>query len=52
MSWVSPGYFQTMETPLLAGRDFDERDTATSPKVAVVNQSFARASPTEPILWA
>ena len=43
MSGVSPGYFQTMETPLLAGRDFDERDTATSPKVAVVNQSFARA---------
>ncbi len=43
MSWVSPGYFQTMETPLLAGRDFDERDTATSPRVAVVNQSFARA---------
>jgi putative ABC transport system permease protein len=42
-SWVSPGYFQTMETPLLAGRDFDERDTATSPKVAIVNQSFARA---------
>ena len=43
MSWVSPGYLQTMETPLLAGRDFDERDTATSPKVAIVNQSFARA---------
>jgi predicted permease len=42
-SWVSPGYFQTLETPLLAGRDFDERDTATSPKVAIVNQSFARA---------
>jgi len=42
-NWVSPGYFQTMETPLLAGRDFDERDTATSPKVAIVNQSFARA---------
>jgi putative ABC transport system permease protein len=41
-SWVSPGYFQTLETPLLAGRDFDERDTATSTKVAVVNQSFAR----------
>jgi predicted permease len=42
-SWVSPGYFQTMETSLLAGRDFDERDTANSPKVAIVNQSFARA---------
>ncbi len=42
-SWVSPGYFQTLETRLLAGRDFDKRDTATSPKVAIVNQSFARA---------
>jgi putative ABC transport system permease protein len=42
-NWVSPGYFKTLETPLLAGRDFDERDTATSPKVAIVNQSFARA---------
>jgi len=42
-SWVSPGYFQALETPFLAGRDFNERDTATSPKVAIVNQSFARA---------
>jgi putative ABC transport system permease protein len=42
-SWISPDYFKTMETALLAGRDFDERDTATSPKVAIVNQSFARA---------
>jgi putative ABC transport system permease protein len=42
-SWVSPDYFKTLETPLLAGRDFDERDTATSPRVAIVNQSFARA---------
>jgi predicted permease len=42
-SWVSPGYFHTLETPLLAGRDFDESDTATSLKVAIVNQAFARA---------
>jgi predicted permease len=42
-SWVSPGYFQTLKTAFMAGRDFDERDTATSPKVAIVNQSFARA---------
>jgi putative ABC transport system permease protein len=42
-SWVSPGYFQTMETPFLGGRDFGECDTATSPKVAVVNQSLAHA---------
>jgi len=40
--WVSPQYFHTMETPFLAGRDFDRGDTATSPKVAIVNQSFAR----------
>jgi predicted permease len=42
-SWVSPGYFQTLKTSFVAGRDFNERDTATSPKVAIVNQSFARA---------
>ena len=41
-SRVSSGYFKTMATPLLAGRDFDQRDTASSPKVAIVNQAFAR----------
>jgi hypothetical protein len=30
-----------MKTPMLLGRDFDERDSATSPKVAIVNQLFA-----------
>jgi len=39
---VSPGYFSTMGTPLLAGRDFDDRDTTSSPEVAVVNQEFSR----------
>jgi len=33
-------FFQTVGTPLLAGRDFDDRDTATSMKVAIVNQAF------------
>jgi putative ABC transport system permease protein len=42
MSRVSPGYFRTMGTPLLAGRDFDRRDNAGSPRVAIVNQEFAR----------
>ena len=39
---VSPGYFHTMETRLIAGRDFNDRDFPTSPKVAIVNQAFAR----------
>ena len=39
---VGPGYFHTMGTALLAGRDFDERDTLNSPKVAIVNEAFAR----------
>jgi len=41
-NYVGPGYFQTIGTPLLAGRDFDDRDTATSAKVAIVNQAFVR----------
>jgi putative ABC transport system permease protein len=39
-SRVSPGYFRTMRTAFLAGRDFDSHDTATSPKVAIVNETF------------
>ena len=39
---VGPGYFRTMSTPLLAGRDFDDRDTLTSTKVAIVNEAFAK----------
>jgi putative ABC transport system permease protein len=39
---ISPGYFHTLGTTLLAGRDFDAHDTATSPKVAIVNESFVR----------
>lgn len=42
IDYISPGYFQTMETPLLVGRDFDDSDTATSPKVAIVNESFVK----------
>jgi putative ABC transport system permease protein len=39
---VSSGYFRTFRTPILAGRDFDERDTPTSPRVAIVNQTFVQ----------
>src|SRR6185437_12597746 len=44
-SWfnrVGPRYFATMDVPLLAGRDFDRHDDLNAPKVAVVNQSFAK----------
>lgn len=39
---VSPGYFSTMEIPLVAGRDFSPFDIPTSPRKAIVNQTFAR----------
>jgi putative ABC transport system permease protein len=39
---VSPEYFRTMETPLLAGRDFNQTDTPNSPRVAIVNEAFTR----------
>ncbi|HXD34165.1 MAG TPA: ABC transporter permease [Pyrinomonadaceae bacterium] len=39
---VSTDYFRTMGIALLQGRDFDNRDTATSPGVAVVNETLAR----------
>jgi predicted permease len=41
-SWVSPGYLDTLQIPLVAGRDFNDRDTAASPKVALVSESFVR----------
>jgi hypothetical protein len=41
-TWVSPGYFATLQTPILEGRDFTGNDGETSPKVAIVNQIFAR----------
>jgi putative ABC transport system permease protein len=42
-SWVSGGYFKTLATPLVAGREFAESDTSASPKVAIVNEAFAQA---------
>ena len=43
--WVNamtPGWFATYGTPILAGRDLTTRDTATSPRVVLVNETFAR----------
>jgi predicted permease len=39
---AGPGYFRTMGTQVIAGRDFNEHDSPSSPKVAIVNQKFAR----------
>jgi putative ABC transport system permease protein len=35
------GYFEAMRIPLLRGRTFDERDIATSPRVALINRTLA-----------
>jgi predicted permease len=39
---VSPGFFAALRIPLYAGRDFTERDTMGAPRVAIVNEKFAR----------
>jgi predicted permease len=38
---VADHYFETLQTPILAGRDFNSHDTPNSPKVAIVNESMA-----------
>jgi putative ABC transport system permease protein len=45
---ISPGTFRALGVPLIAGRVLTDRDTAHSPKVVVVNKSFAeKAFPNE-----
>jgi putative ABC transport system permease protein len=39
---VTPGYFDTLRTPLIAGRDFNQYDTPQSQSVAIVNEAFAK----------
>jgi predicted permease len=39
---VGAGYFQTLGVPVLRGREFHDGDTMAAPKVAVVNEKFAR----------
>ena len=42
LTGITPGYFRTMQIPMMAGRDFDSHDTVASPRVAIVNQAFAQ----------
>jgi putative ABC transport system permease protein len=39
---VGPGYFATLEIPLLRGREFRDEDQANRPLVAIVNETLAR----------
>jgi predicted permease len=39
---VGPGHFRTIGVDLLLGREFSASDDATHPKVAIVNETFAR----------
>jgi predicted permease len=41
-NFISPAYLKTMRTPLLAGRDFNESDTATSAQVAIISETVAK----------
>ena len=41
VNWVGTDFFKTMEIPMIAGRAFGPQDTASSPKVGIVNQTLA-----------
>jgi predicted permease len=41
-TWVSPGYFDAVAMTVLRGRRFDDRDTASSRGVMLVNETFVR----------
>jgi predicted permease len=45
MDWnvVTPGYFATLNIPLVRGRDFAESDREGAPDVAILNEAFAAA---------
>jgi predicted permease len=42
MSEASSDYFRTLSVPVLSGRDFNDADTLDAPRVAIVNEAFAK----------
>jgi predicted permease len=41
-TYITPGYFETLQTPVLRGRSFSEGDAPDTQRVVIVNQTFAR----------
>jgi macrolide transport system ATP-binding/permease protein len=39
---IVPKYFETVQTPLILGRDFNEHDSSEAPRVVIINQEMAR----------
>jgi predicted permease len=39
---VGPAFFHTLGVPVLSGRDFADADTASSPRVGIINEEFAK----------
>jgi predicted permease len=42
VNYIAEDYFRTLRTPVILGREFNDRDTATKAQVVVVNEAFAR----------
>lgn len=40
---VGPGYFRTLDIPLISGREFEESDQSGTPPVVIVNETFAKS---------
>jgi predicted permease len=41
MNYISPGYFATLRSPVLSGRDINDHDVAGAPNVAIINETMA-----------
>jgi putative ABC transport system permease protein len=41
IDFVTPGYFRAMGVPLIKGRELTEQDDTTTPRVVLINQTFA-----------
>src|SRR5215472_3818292 len=39
---VTPNYFSTLRTPIVQGREFNDRDSGSSPFVVIINQTMAK----------